>query len=195
MQNIEQRCWMYLVMRKTKIIFSYVNGIPDAIMCPLESPRFFEKSLRKMKQKMLSLESLIFMCTDWCRVWEGVNEFRRLRYRHVLRGIHRGFYLYGRISCHLQYTLHVEYSPCPPPSLYHFLSWESRTLGECTCNVIESCYETTILTFVLLFSSFESVQLEEPFNILPLRQYSDNVNDSVDFVVSAYSIDKNVVVI
>lgn len=68
-------------------------------------------------------------------------------------------------------------------------------MGECTCNVIESCYETTILTFVLLFSSFESVQLEEPFNILPLRQYSDNVNDSVDFVVSAYSIDKNVVVI
>lgn len=32
-----------------------------------------------------------------------------------------------------------------------------------------------------------SVQLEEPFNILPLRQYSDGVYDGVDFIASAYS--------
>jgi hypothetical protein len=31
------------------------------------------------------------------------------------------------------------------------------------------------------------VQLEEPFNILPLRQYSDGVYDGVDFIASAYS--------
>lgn len=34
-----------------------------------------------------------------------------------------------------------------------------------------------------------SVQLEEPFNILPLRQYSDGVYDTVDFISSTYSDD------
>jgi len=33
------------------------------------------------------------------------------------------------------------------------------------------------------------VQLEEPFNILPLRQMSDGVYSGVDFVASAYSND------
>ena len=33
--------------------------------------------------------------------------------------------------------------------------------------------------------------LTEPFNVLPLRQYSDGVQDGVDFIASAYSdIDK-----
>jgi hypothetical protein len=32
-----------------------------------------------------------------------------------------------------------------------------------------------------------SVQLEEPFNILPLRQYSDGVCDAADFIASAYA--------
>lgn len=46
---------------------------------------------------------------------------------------------------------------------------------------------------LFLFPSFTisypniSVQLEEPFNILPLRQYSDGVFDGVDFIKSAYS--------
>ena len=31
------------------------------------------------------------------------------------------------------------------------------------------------------------VQLEEPYNIMPLRQYSDNVYDSVHFIESVYS--------
>ena len=33
------------------------------------------------------------------------------------------------------------------------------------------------------------VQLEEPFNILPLRQMSDGVYSGVDFVASVYSND------
>lgn len=43
----------------------------------------------------------------------------------------------------------------------------------------------------VFFSPCYSVQLEEPFNILPLRQYSDGVRDGVDFIASAYSDSNN----
>jgi len=46
-----------------------------------------------------------------------------------------------------------------------------------------------IFYLFLSFLAIISVQLEEPFNILPLRQYSDGVYDSVDFIVSVYPDD------
>ena len=45
--------------------------------------------------------------------------------------------------------------------------------------------------YINLHSSYSSSSLTEPFNVLPLRQYSDGVQDGVDFIASAYSdIDK-----
>eukprot|EP00804_Cyclotella_cryptica_P018623 CCRYP_011422-RA/>CCRYP_011422-RA protein AED:0.00 eAED:0.00 QI:241/1/1/1/0.5/0.33/3/3869/407 len=49
---------------------------------------------------------------------------------------------------------------------------------------------TIAVSFSIMGIEDIGVQLEEPFNILPLRQYSDNVNDSVDFVKLAYSVDE-----
>lgn len=44
---------------------------------------------------------------------------------------------------------------------------------------------STLFAYFMLALVY-SVQLEEPFNILPLRQYSETVNDSVNFVAAAY---------
>lgn len=49
-------------------------------------------------------------------------------------------------------------------------------------------YRLSYISLSNFHGLFNRVQLEEPFNILPLRQYSDNVNDSVNFVASAYRV-------
>ncbi|KAL9187129.1 hypothetical protein ACHAXT_010849 [Thalassiosira profunda] len=54
------------------------------------------------------------------------------------------------------------------------------------------CGVFTLLTTIAVSYSLMGiedigVQLEEPFNILPLRQFSDGVHDGVDFIASAYS--------
>jgi len=49
---------------------------------------------------------------------------------------------------------------------------------------------TTIgISYSLMGIEDIGVQLEEPFNILPLRQMSDGVYSGVDFVASVYSND------
>lgn len=49
---------------------------------------------------------------------------------------------------------------------------------------------TVAISYTLMGIEDISVQLEEPFNILPLRQYSDNVYDSVHFIESVYDSGK-----
>ena len=46
---------------------------------------------------------------------------------------------------------------------------------------------TVAVSYSLMGIEDIGVQLEEPFNILPLRQFSDGVHDGVDFIASAYS--------
>lgn len=52
---------------------------------------------------------------------------------------------------------------------------------------------TLAITYSILGLEDIGVQIEEPFNILPLRQYSDGVYDGVDFIRSASTFppDKN----
>lgn len=55
------------------------------------------------------------------------------------------------------------------------------------CGPLFTLPSTVAISYSLMGIEDIGVQLEEPFNILPLRQYSDGVYDGVDFIESAYS--------
>jgi len=58
------------------------------------------------------------------------------------------------------------------------------------CGPLFTLPMTIGISYTLMGIEDIGVQLEEPFNILPLRQYSDGVHDGVDFIASAYNSDK-----
>lgn len=53
------------------------------------------------------------------------------------------------------------------------------------CGPLFTVPSTLAITYSILGLEDIGVQIEEPFNILPLRQYSDGVYDGVDFIRSA----------
>ena len=56
------------------------------------------------------------------------------------------------------------------------------------CGPFFTLPSTLAITYSILGLEDIGVQIEEPFNILPLRQYSDGVYDGVDFIRSASTI-------
>ncbi|KAL3765045.1 hypothetical protein ACHAWU_009413 [Discostella pseudostelligera] len=59
------------------------------------------------------------------------------------------------------------------------------------CGPLLTLPATIGISYTLMGIEDIGVQLEEPFNILPLRQYSDGVYDAVDFIATAYSDNDN----
>lgn len=55
------------------------------------------------------------------------------------------------------------------------------------CGPLWTLPATIGISYTIMGIEDISVQLEEPFNILPLRQYSDGVYDAADFIASAYA--------
>ena len=56
------------------------------------------------------------------------------------------------------------------------------------CGPLFTLPSTLAITYSILGLEDIGVQIEEPFNILPLRQYSDGVYDGVDFNANKLSI-------
>jgi len=57
------------------------------------------------------------------------------------------------------------------------------------CGPFFTLPSTIAISYSIMGIEDIGVQLEEPFNILPLRQYSDGVYDAIDFIASASSVD------